>query len=406
MASILEVGPTKHRVRYSLRLPGKTIRRTRYARTRPAAAVLRTQLEAVEAAVTAGGARICDIEEWVGRGWVTHQEALLAFRAYRDDRGERASRAATDLELLERDFEVYALEHSKAKDAARKTHQNRMGLARHTLAWLRTEHPTLQLTQADVAAWLASLTAQGYSEWTRHHYLQQLRILLDLARARSMVDANPARDARLPLPKRQRARRILTPQEAGHLLQVSLGYRDRIYGGVPTVVRLGLYAGLRPEEMCWLTWEALDLPARLLHVQQTVAPYGERWTPKDAELRTLDVKRELVDYLVQERERQRAARIAGPFVLIGGHPRKTQYRGRVVGSTAIQHAFSAMVAAEGLDSRITLYSLRHTYCTALLRAGVDLETVRDRMGHSDIRTTQGYLHALRPEEHPSDVLPY
>ena len=40
------------------------------------------------------------------------------------------------------------------------------------------------------------------------------------------------------------------------------------------------------------------------------------------------------------------------------------------------------------------HALRHTYATMLLSKGVDLKTVQDLMGHSDITITQIYLHVL------------
>lgn len=40
------------------------------------------------------------------------------------------------------------------------------------------------------------------------------------------------------------------------------------------------------------------------------------------------------------------------------------------------------------------HELRHTFATACLRSGVDLETLRVWMGHKDIRTTQRYLHLV------------
>jgi site-specific recombinase XerD len=41
-----------------------------------------------------------------------------------------------------------------------------------------------------------------------------------------------------------------------------------------------------------------------------------------------------------------------------------------------------------------------------LRSGIDLRTLQQRMGHSDIKVTMEYLHYIEPEEHPMDKLPY
>jgi site-specific recombinase XerD len=55
---------------------------------------------------------------------------------------------------------------------------------------------------------------------------------------------------------------------------------------------------------------------------------------------------------------------------------------------------------------LTIYFLRHTYCTALLRAGLDLRTVQRLMGHANIATTEYCLHAIETGVHPTDRLPY
>lgn len=51
------------------------------------------------------------------------------------------------------------------------------------------------------------------------------------------------------------------------------------------------------------------------------------------------------------------------------------------------------VRAAGVAKRITPHSLRHTCATAMLRAGADLATVRDHLGHAHIATTARYLHS-------------
>ena len=58
----------------------------------------------------------------------------------------------------------------------------------------------------------------------------------------------------------------------------------------------------------------------------------------------------------------------------------------------IQQAIAKAVRAAGIIKRITPHTLRHAYCTHSLRAGNDIATVRERMGHETLETTLTYAH--------------
>ncbi|MDA1349810.1 MAG: tyrosine-type recombinase/integrase [Chloroflexi bacterium] len=133
---------------------------------------------------------------------------------------------------------------------------------------------------------------------------------------------------------------------------------------------------------------------------------GEKWQPKDAEVRTLDVKQVFADYLAQERDRQEQQGILGQFVLVAGNSRNTGYRGKPLSEGAIRQAMKKLMKALNMVPQVTPYCLRHTYATTLLRSGVDIRTVQARMGHSRITTTMGYLHYVSVSDHPTDKLPY
>jgi site-specific recombinase XerD len=50
--------------------------------------------------------------------------------------------------------------------------------------------------------------------------------------------------------------------------------------------------------------------------------------------------------------------------------------------------------ASGIDFGVRVHDLRHAQASWLLAGGADLNGVMDRMGHSQIQTTQKYLHTL------------
>src|SRR5699024_3372202 len=47
---------------------------------------------------------------------------------------------------------------------------------------------------------------------------------------------------------------------------------------------------------------------------------------------------------------------------------------------------------------ITVHGFRHTHCSLLFEAGVEMNNVRDRLGHSNIKTTMNiYAHVTKTE---------
>jgi integrase len=65
-----------------------------------------------------------------------------------------------------------------------------------------------------------------------------------------------------------------------------------------------------------------------------------------------------------------------------------------------RHIWQPALTTADLDPHIRTHDLRHAHASWILAGGADLQTVKERLGHASITTTQQYLHTLT---HPNDT---
>lgn len=159
----------------------------------------------------------------------------------------------------------------------------------------------------------------------------------------------------------------------GHPQWAADSYTDYL---LPMVL-VALNTGMRRGELLGLEWGSVNLPGKLLTVTAGNA--------KSRKARHLPLNAEALDVLTHwKKQAGKDARLVFPSPKTGGR------------MDNINSSWEELcIAAKLADFRF--HDLRHSFASRLVMAGVDLNTVRELLGHSDIRMTLRYSH-LAPDK--------
>ncbi len=154
------------------------------------------------------------------------------------------------------------------------------------------------------------------------------------------------------------------------------------------LVRTTYACGLRIGEVTGCAWPTSTVSRGVLVVRQG----------KGRKDRQVPLSPQLLQELRAYWRRYRPKDWLFPGVGSGGH--------RSIGG--LQRRVTRAVRALGWNKRVSLHTLRHSYATHLLEAGVDVVTLQHLLGHNDLETTARYLHVstlhLQRLPNPLDTL--
>ncbi len=166
-------------------------------------------------------------------------------------------------------------------------------------------------------------------------------------------------------------------------------------------INIALKLGLREQELSHLEWGDIHWEDSILRVSSK--PHWG-FAVKDSEERDIPVPRDLLEVLRVRRKKYPNAVLILPTK--NGKP-----------NTKLLRQLKRLAKRAGLNcgvcrgckgkhkecQRWTLHKFRRSYCTGLLRAGLDIETVRTYAGHADLETTMRYLAPATSKETQATV---
>ncbi|MBL9113728.1 MAG: integron integrase [Verrucomicrobiaceae bacterium] len=293
----------------------------------------------------------------------------------------------------------------RRKQMSLRTEDTYVGWYKRYVRWAGLRHPR-ELGAAEVSGFLTSLAMDGdVVASTQNQAFQALVFLYKevLGLELNGIDAFRAKVLRrLPV--------VLTKEEVGQLLKL-------VKGPAGLACQLLYGCGLRIAEVMRLRVKDVDLSGGKLEVRAGKGDKDRVATLPRSMTERLRVHLENVRavYEADVLNQRSGVKLPGALAVkspkaaeswewfwffpsgqISEDPREPGVRRRHhLHEIMISRELSRVAKLAGIEKRVTAHTLRHSFATHLVLRGVDIRSVQQLLGHTDVRTTEIYTELAR-----------
>ncbi len=229
---------------------------------------------------------------------------------------------------------------------------------------------------------------------TVKRYYTILQSIMHSAYKLGIIGVNPADGDRITLPKlKEQTTEIFTPDEVQELLNCLEAEPLQF----KILIHMALNTGCRRGELVGFKWSDINFITGVLTVQRsnyklTGQPIQSKET-KTGKSRCITLPPYCITLLKHYQAEQVKYRFSLGDKWQGDNWIFTQADGSAMYPTTPTLQFNKFLKRHNLKHR-KFHSLRHTSATLLLSSGTNIKNVASRLGHSQLKTTDRYVHAL------------
>lgn len=288
-----------------------------------------------------------------------------------------------------------AVKESELSESEFATFVSRAGYFAKVLGYVPLKEINQQNLQPIVNAIFKSNPSTGKPSARRtvERYISAASAVFEYAIENRATDFNPCKYVKIPKQAQTSERRALTPQERKWI--------DDTPHRAQTAAMLLMYSGLRRGEATALLWSDIDFEEKTITVNKSYDfKSRELKLPKTASgIRVVSVPDKLINYLKTVERKSIYVLTTAQNKMMSNAAWKTLWESYMLtlnDKYGLQTEKRKKHDPRGqliVIDTFTPHCLRHTFCTIMYEAGIDVLTAKEQMGHSDVKTTLAiYTH--------------